>query len=330
MRAALSNTTDAEDLLHIHFSLGKAMEDAGENEKAIEHYSAGNRLRRSQLTYSPEDIRDQCRRTAALFTPAFLAARAGMGEPAGDPIFVVGLPRSGSTLVEQILSSHSQIEGTMELPDMMSIAARLRKTSEKRYPETLADLGAEELRALGREYIDRTRIQRHTDRPFFIDKMPNNWQHAGLIQLILPNAKIIDARRHPVGCCFSAWKQHFARGQGFTYDLAELGDYYRNYVALMQHFDGVAPGRIHRVIYERMVADTEAEVRRLLDYLGLPFEESCLGFWQNDRAVRTASSEQVRKPIFSDAVDHWRRFEPWLKPLIEALGPVVEAYPEAP
>ena len=194
----------------------------------------------------------------------------------------------------------------------------------------LAGLPPEDLRALGEEYLARTRIQRKTGRPFFIDKLPNNWAHAGLIHLILPRATIIDARRHPLSCCFSGFKQHFARGQHFTYSLPELGRYYRDYVELMAHFDAVLPGRVHRVIYERMVADTEGEVRRLLDHCGLPFDEACLEFHRNERAVRTASSEQVRQPIYQDALGQWRHFEAWLGPLEEALGPVLEAYPEAP
>jgi hypothetical protein len=226
------------------------------------------------------------------------------------------------------------IEGTMELPDIPAIAKRLgarkAKDQESAYPEVLAELSAEELRALGEEYLERTRGQRKLGRPLFIDKMPNNFAHVGLIRLILPNAKIIDARRHPLGCCFSGFKQHFARGQGFTYDLTDLGRYYADYVALMAHFDAVAPGRVHRVIYERMVADPESETRALLDYCGLPFEDACLRFYENDRAVRTASSEQVRRPIFTDGLDQWRNFEPWLDPLKAALGSVLEAYPDAP
>ncbi len=274
-------------------------------------------------------------RTRALFTTEFLAARRGGGSPARDPIFIVGLPRSGSTLVEQILASHSQVEGTMELPDLLAIVQGLDRApgsakDRGAYPESVAGLSAAELAALGEDYLARTRIHRRTERPLFIDKLPNNWLHVGLIQLILPNATIIDARRHPLGCCLSGFKQHFARGQAFTYDLAGIGRYYRDYVALMAHFDAVSPGKIHRVIYERMVADTEREVRALLDHVGLPFEEACLRFWTNDRAVRTASSEQVRQPIFDDAVDHWRNFEPWLGPLKDALGPVLDAYPDAP
>jgi hypothetical protein len=222
----------------------------------------------------------------------------------------------------------------MELPEMMIIASRLQsRVDEGEFADLrtmIASLTPADRRRLGEEYVDRTRVHRQTDAPFFVDKMPNNWQHVGLIQQILPNAKIIDARRHPIGCCFSGWKQHFARGQTFTYDLVDIGRYYGDYVAHMATFDAAAPGRVHRVIYEQMVADTKAEVERLLAYLGLPFEDACLAFWQTERAVRTASSEQVRQPIFKDAVEHWKHFEPWLGPLVGALGPVVEAYPEAP
>jgi hypothetical protein len=240
---------------------------------------------------------------------------------------VIGLPRSGSTLIEQILSSHSMIEGTMELPDIGAIARELGerklRSQPTKYPEVLADLDADQLRALGESYIERTRVQRRTSKPLFTDKMPNNWLHAGLIMMILPNAKIIDARRHPMASCFSAFKQHFARGQAFTYDLGELGRYYRDYVELMAHFDAVAPGRVYRVQYERLVLDTEVEVRRVLDYCGAPFEQACLEFYAAERAVRTASSEQVRRPIFREGLEQWRHYEPWLGSLREALGPAV-------
>jgi hypothetical protein len=256
-----------------------------------------------------------------------------VGCPAPDPIFIVGLPRSGSTLLEQILASHSRVEGTAELTDIITISRRLGEKSRKnpagKYPEILAELPPERFRELGESYLETTRIQRG-DRPFFIDKMPNNFQHIGLIHLILPNAKIIDARRHPMACCFSGFKQHFARGQHFSYSLEDIGRYYRDYVELMAHFDVVLPGRVHRVVYERMVEDTETEVRRLLEYCGLPFEDACLRFYENERAVRTASSEQVRQPIFRDAIEHWRNYEPWLGPLKSALGPVLESYPDAP
>jgi tetratricopeptide (TPR) repeat protein len=332
MRAQLARSDlAAADRYHFHFAVGKALEDQGSWEEAFRHYEQGNRLRRSQISYDAEENANHVARSKALFSRMFFAERTGFGSDAPDPIFIVGLPRSGSTLLEQILSSHSAVEGTMELPDVISIARvlgeRKNRSQESKYPDVLATLGAAEFRALGERYIEQTRIQRKTDAPFFIDKMPNNFAHIGLIHLMLPRAKIIDARRHPLGCCFSAFKQHFARGQSFTYDLAELGRYYRDYVELMAHFDEVLPGRVHRVIYERMIDDTEVETRRLLEYCGLPFEEGCLRFYENERAVRTASSEQVRQPIYREAIDHWRHFEPWLDPLKEALGPVLDAYP---
>jgi len=335
MRAQLTRTDlSEEDRFHLHFALGKALEDAGDYAESFRNYADGNALRRSGLDYDAAETSRHVARSKALFTPAFFEGRAGQGCAAEDPIFILGLPRAGSTLVEQILASHSQVEGTQELPDIITLAKRLggRKLrgEEDRYPEILEALSAEELAALGAEFLESTRIQRKTSRPMFIDKMPNNWLHAGLIHLILPNAKIIDARRHPLGCCFSGFKQHFARGQGFTYGLEDIGRYYRDYVELMAHFDAVLPGRIHRVIYEQMIADTETEVRRLLDYCGLGFEENCLRFYETDRAVRTASSEQVRQPIFRSAVDHWQNYEPWLDSLKRALGPVLDAYPEAP
>ena len=335
MRAQLERSDlGPEDGYHLHFALGKAFEDAGAYAESFDHYRQGNALRRAAVDYDPEETAGHVRRSKELFTPAFFAARAGVGSRAPDPIFIVGLPRAGSTLIEQILSSHSMVEGTMELPDVIGIAKRLggrrRRSDVSSYPEALADLKPDEFRVLGEEFLDRTRIQRKLGRPFFIDKMPNNFAHIGLIHLMLPEARIVDARRHPLGCGFSGFKQHFARGQAFTYDLGEIGRYYADYVELMDHFDRVLPGRIHRVIYERMVEDPEAEVRRLLDYCGLPFEAGCLRFHENERAVRTASSEQVRQPIFTDAVEHWRNYEPWLDPLKAALGATLDAYPSAP
>ena len=324
----------ADDRFHFEFSLGKALEDAGEYEESFAHYVEGNRLRRQMIRYDADENAAHVERSKKLFTPGFFAERAGMGCQAPDPIFVVGLPRSGSTLIEQILASHSQVEGTMELPDVAMLArvvgGRTTRTSGSAYPRALEKFSEDELRALGERYLAQTRIQRKTPAPIFIDKMPNNFAHVGLIHLMLPNAKIVDARRHPLGCCFSAFKQHFARGQNFTYDLAEVGRYYRDYVELMAHFDAVLPGRVHRVLYENMVEDTEGEVRRLLAYCGLPFEEGVLRFHENQRAVRTASSEQVRQPIFKEGVDHWRHYEPWLAPLKEALGDVVSSYPATP
>jgi tetratricopeptide (TPR) repeat protein len=318
-----------EDRFHIHYALGKAYEDKADYERSFTHYAEGARIRRTGLDYKADETTQAAREHSALFTKAFFDARKGQGSPAPDPIFIVGLPRSGSTLIEQILASHSLVEGTMELPDIIAMAKRLGggKVRGGTYPSALADMSAEQIRALGEEYIARTRVQRKTDRPFFIDKMPNNSQHVGFIHLILPNAKIIDARRHPMGACFSAFKQHFARGQAFTYDLTDVGRYYADYADMMARFDEAAPGRVHRVLYEDMIENTEAEVRRLLDYLGLPFEAACLDFHTNTRAVRTASSEQVRQPIYSGALEQWRHYEPWLQPLKAALGTALDEYP---
>lgn len=335
MQAQLERTDiSEEDRFHLDFALGKAFEDIASYGPSFAHYAAGNALRKKGMGYDANETTSHLQRSRALFTPAFFAARPGHGAQAPDPIFILGLPRSGSTLIEQILASHSAIEGTMELPDIPALAKRLgarrRSDQESAYPEVLGELTAQDCLALGEEFLARTAHQRKLGRAFFIDKMPNNFAHVGLIHMILPKAKIIDARRHPLACCFSGFKQHFARGQGFTYDLEDLGRYYRDYVDLMAHFDAVLPGRVHRVIYERMVADPEAEVRALLDYCGLPFEAACLKFHENDRAVRTASSEQVRRPINTDGLDQWRHFEPWLDPLKVALGPVLEAYRDLP
>ena len=319
---------------HFEFALGKALEDRAEYADSFEHYLEGNTLRRATVAYSAEDTSNRTRRAKKVFTREFFQEREHFGAAAADPIFIVGLPRAGSTLIEQILSSHSAVEGTMELPEIISMTRSLRQLADSpqstSYHEVLATQNEQELRELGERYIERTRIHRKQDAPLFIDKMPNNFAHLALIHLALPNAKIIDARRHPLACCFSGFKQHFARGQNFSYSLDDIGRYYRDYVELMAHYDQVLPGRVHRVIYENMVDDTEAEVRRLLDYCGLPFEEQCLRFFENDRPVRTASSEQVRQPIYRDGVEHWRHYEPWLGPLKAALGPVLECYPAPP
>jgi tetratricopeptide (TPR) repeat protein len=322
-----------EDRYHLHFALGKALEDAQAYGESFEEYLRGNRLRKQSIRYFADELTERVRRSKALFTRQFFADRRGYGASSADPIFIIGLPRSGSTLLEQILSSHSRVEGTMELPDISAIAKKLSGVSGRsasNYPEVLTGLSAEDCRALGEEYIARTRIQRKSSAPRFIDKMPNNFTHLALMHLILPNATIIDARRHPLACCFSGFKQHFALGQHFSYDLTDIGRYYHDYVELMAHFDAVLPGRVHRVVYEALVADTGREVRALLAHCGLEYEESCLRFYENERAVRTASSQQVRQPIFRDAVDHWRHFDPWLLPLKQALGPVLDAYPNAP
>ena len=328
MQAALeSGEVSDEDSFHLHFALGKALEDRKEAEASFTHYAEGNRLRRAQLRHDPDEIQRHVERSTALLTQDFFAQRCGQGCEARDPIFIIGLPRAGSTLVEQILASHPAIEGTAELPDIPAITRRLggrkRWSEDTNYPECLAGLSANELQALGEEYLERASVQRSTDRPFFIDKLPNNWAHVGLIRLILPNAKIIDARRHPLACGFSNFKQHFARGQNWSYDLAEIGAYYREYVALMRHVDDELPGFVHRVVHEELVDDPELQVRRLLDFLELPYDPACLAFYENPRAVRTASSEQVRRPISREGLEQWKAFEPWLGPLKDALGPVL-------
>jgi tetratricopeptide (TPR) repeat protein len=335
MTAALSAPgLSREDLFHLHFALGKAHDDAAEPEGAFHHYAEGNRLRRELIGYDADETRRGVDRSIALFTPAFFTERDGWGSPAPDPVFILGMPRSGSTLLEQILASHAEVEGTMELPDIPALVRRLggrtRKSEESAYPEMLSTLGSDELRALGEEYLERARIHRKTDKPFFVDKMPNNWAHVGLIHLILPGARIVDARRHPLDCCFSNFRQHYARGQGFSYSLSDMGRYYADYVRLIAHFDRVLPGHIHRVVHERLIEEPEREIRALLDALGLPFDPACLRFHENKRAVRTASSEQVRRPINREGMDQWRAYEAHLGPLKEALGPVLDAYPEAP
>jgi tetratricopeptide (TPR) repeat protein len=332
MQAALADAAlGEEDRWHLEFALGKALEDAGDFEASFAHYQKGNSLRRAALDYDAAATTRNVSQVKALYTRDFLAARAGWGCAAPDPIFVVGLPRSGSTLIEQILSSHSKVEGTAELPDVIALARRLGERQEDgqgaRFAEKLSALDASDLTALGEEYLERTRVQRKTDRPFFIDKMPNNFVHTGLIHLMLPNARIIDARRHPLGSCFSGFKQHFARGQAFTYDLEEIGQYWRDYAELMAHFDEVLPGRVHRVQYEAMVADPETEIRALLAYCGLEFEPACLSFHETERPVRTASSEQVRQPLYASAVDHWQQYEKWLGPLKAALGKALDSTP---
>jgi predicted Zn-dependent protease len=330
----------ADDRLHFEFSLGKALEDEGSYEKSFASYARGNALRRQLHPYSAEENARFVGRCKRQYTLDFFAARESAGAPSADPIFIVGLPRAGSTLLEQILASHSRVEGTVELPDIPQIARELAgknaggerggRDYEAPFFDAVAALGPEQLRALGERYLASTRVHRKTDAPFFVDKMPNNCLYVGFIHLILPNAKIIDARRHPLGCCFSAFKQHFSRGQNFTYDLKDLGRYYRDYVELMAHFDAVLPGRVHRVFYESMIENTEAQIRRLLDFCGLPFEERCLRFYKNERPVRTASSEQVRRPIFKEGMEQWRHYEPWLGPLRQALGSVLERYPGVP
>lgn len=312
-----------DDRFHVEFALAKALHDLGRSDAAFAHLEAGNRLRREYHPFNAGHLSQLVDRNIELFTAEVLKSPGGSLAP--DPIFIVGMPRAGSTLVEQILSSHSLVEGTSELPDMPAIAR-----GRGNYPTSAVGLSAEERLEAGEKYLKRSAVQRRTNRPFFIDKLPNNWTFVPFIQLVLPNAKIIDARRHPLGCCFSNYRQHFARGQDFTYDLEDLGRYYSDYVRLMAHVDNVLPGRVHRVIYERMVDDTEREIRALLDYCGLEFEAACLSFYETDRAVRTPSSEQVRRPIYRDATEEWIPYEAHLGPLKGALGTVLDAYPDAP
>jgi tetratricopeptide (TPR) repeat protein len=310
-----------EDRYHLDFALGKALEDRKDFAASFAHYDAANSRRRAELNYDADKNHAQKELMKSVLTAEFFAARAGQGCMAPDPIFIVGLPRSGSTLLEQILASHSQVEGTMELPDITTMVDRLHQTQDRPfYPDVIAALSAAELKALGEEYLERTRGYRSQGRPLFIDKLPNNFQHIGFIALILPNAKIIDARRHPMACGFSCFKQHFARGQQYTYNQTDLGRFYSDYVSLMAHFDRVLPGRVIRVQYEDVVADLEASVRTLLEACKLPYEEECLRYYQNDRIVRTASSEQVRMPIFSEGLEQWRAYEKWLEPLKNALS----------
>lgn len=345
MRAQLaSGDLPVESRVQIQFALARALEDNADYAAAFEYLKEANATKRATLSYNAEMTSVYVMNCKSLFTRKFLAERAGWGDKARDPIFVVGMPRSGSTLVEQILASHPAIEGTMELRILPYLVARLsakglaqnRNThvhpvlatdTQAPYPENLRNLDAESALSLGTEYLQKTRGHRTLDRTFFVDKMPDNFAHIGLIQLILPNAKIIDVRRHPLSCCASNFRHNFAVGKDFTYGLTDLGRYYRDYLDIMSNFDNVLPGRIHRIFYEQMIETPESEIRRLLEYMELPFDENCLRFYENKRIVRTASSEQVRMPIFKDALDSWQHFEQWLAPLKTSLGPALDAYP---
>lgn len=316
-----------EDRLQLDFALGKALEDAGEYGASFQHYERGNTLRRRAVSYEADLNTRFVERLKKMYSADFFAARDRSGCEAPDPIFIVGLPRSGSTLLEQILASHSQVEGTRELPDIQGFALELgireSRIDSPQFAESLEAMTRDELQALGRRYLDQTRPSRVGGKPYFIDKTPSNFFHVGLIQLILPKARIIDARRSALACCFSNFKQHFQAGVWFSYNLDDIGRFYRSYVQLMAHYDCVLPGRVHRVQYERLVSDLPGEVRKLLAYCGLPFEEQCLRFHETRRVVQTASSEQVRKPLFAEGVDQWRNFEPWLGELKLALGDVI-------
>jgi tetratricopeptide (TPR) repeat protein len=336
--------TQPVDRYHLCFALGKALEDRGDYAQSWEYYERGNMLKRAQSRYRPEITETNTRRQVEVCTAEFFAARVGAGTPDPDPIFIVGLPRSGSTLIEQILASHSQVEGTHELPEIQSFVRELQgrdpDPDDPRYPGVLSGLTLEDFRTLGERYMQDTRayrgaatlatsaIQPVAPRPFFIDKMPNNFRHVGLIHLMLPNAKIIDARREPMACCCGNWQQLFASGQEFTYGIESIARYYRTYLELMRHWDAVLPGKVLRVQYEDLVEDLEGHVRRILSFCGLEFEPACLEFHKTERSVRTASSEQVRQPLFRSGLDQWRHYEPWLGPLRNALGDALQRYRE--
>lgn len=332
MLAALNTPGLAdEERVNLHYALGKATEDAGQPDLAFTHYATGASLRLQLHPYDADKTTQLLIRSQDTYTAQLFAEREGQGCTDPAPIFIVGMPRAGSTLVEQILASHPLVEGTMELPDMPWLSRELEQMGAAedslRYPERVAQLDADTLRRLGELYLERTRVHRKKGTPFFIDKLPNNFLYVGLIHLILPKARVIDVRRHPMACCFSNFKQHFALGQGFSYSLTDMGLFYRDYVNWMAHIDQVLPGRVHRVIYEDLVEDPETQVRAMLAYCGLAFDEACLRFHENARAVRTASAEQVRRPINRDGLDQWRQFEPWLGPLRESLGTLVDTYP---
>ncbi len=319
MLASLELTTLSHmDRVYLHFALGKAFEDAADVERAFYHLEAGNHLKKAQSRYLARQMTDEFTAQKQVCDATLVRRGRDAGYPANDPIFIVGLPRSGSTLLEQILSSHSQVDGTLELPNILSYTHEIRR-SEAGYPNALRELSDDELRAFGQRYIEETRIHR-AGAPFFVDKMPNNFRHIGFIKMILPNARIIDARREPMSCCFSNFKQLFAEGQEFTYSLEDIARYYRDYVDLMDHWNVVLPGEVLKVQHEDVVDDLESQVARILDFCGLEFEASCVEFHKTERSVRTPSSEQVRQPIFRDSLEAWRKFEPWLEPLKQELG----------
>jgi tetratricopeptide (TPR) repeat protein len=327
MRRIAADPGSAAQHLPVSFALGKALEDRKQYEESFRHYSLGNALRRAEARYNREARERSVQLREALFTPEFFAARRGMGCPRPDPIFIVGMPRAGSTLLEQILASHSQVDGTLELPEIPRLVKQFRARRPEeldRFATVVAALTPQELRRLGEIYLEETQPYR-AGAPLFIDKMPGNFQDVGFIQLILPNARIIDARRDAMACCFSNFKQLFGNGQEFSYGLEDVGHYYRHYVRLMDHWDRVLPGKVLRVWHSDTVNDFEGTVRRILDYCGLPFESSCLEFYKTERSVRTVSSEQVRRPINREGLELWRHYEPWLGPLKEALGPLAQA-----
>ncbi|HEX3429419.1 MAG TPA: sulfotransferase [Rhizomicrobium sp.] len=320
------------DRMYLHFALGKAYADRKNYPKSFDSYARANAMKRPTIRYDADWLGGQIAQLKALFRREFFEDRAASGADSAAPIFVVGLQRAGSTLVEQILDSHPAIEATAELPDITLLAEHLAETVGRDmglgYPDVLATLDRASLRNLGENYLETTRFRRVRARPFFVDKSPYNFLHVGMIRLILPKATIIDVRRHPLACCWSNFSAHFESGALFAYRMSELGRAYAEYVELMAHFDRVLPGYVVRVVYEDLVADPEREIRRLLDHIGLPFDDACLSFHENRRAMDSVSSEQVRRPIFRDALDQWRNYEPWLEPLKTALGPVLQTWRE--
>lgn len=327
--AETSPDTSVVDRYHLRFALGKAHEDRGEYDASWRHYERGNALKREESHYRPEIIETNTRRQIDTCTREFFASNSGVGDASRDPIFIVGLPRAGSTLLEQILASHSQVDGTQELADIPRIVLELQgrdpDLDDPRYPGVLAEMQPEDFRRMGEKYLRDTRSYRG-DAPRFIDKMPNNFRHLGLIHLMFPNATIIDARREPMACCFSNLKQLFASGQEFSYSMQDIARYYRTYLELMEHWDRVLPGRVLRVHHEDVVDDLEGNVRRILDFCGLPFEAACLEFHKTARSVRTASSEQVRRPIYRDGMDQWTKYAAYLEPLRGMLGDALTRY----
>jgi hypothetical protein len=317
-----------DDRVHMCFALGKALEDKAAYEESFTYYERGNILKQEIVKHRRDFLEKRVVAQKSVCTADLFEAREKVGCPARDPIFIVGLPRAGSTLLEQILASHSMVDGTLELPNVIALTQRLRgpigQTAESernpRYPKILAELDHDYFRRFGEQFIEETRVYRQ-GAPTFIDKNPNNFFHIGLIKLMLPNAKVIDARRHPMACCFSGFKQLFGQGQEFSYGLQEIGDYYRRYVELMDHWEEVLPGFVLRVKHEEVVDDLETQVRRMLEFCELPFEKACLEFHRTERSVRTPSSEQVRQPIFKSSLEQWRNFESHLGPLLGALGP---------
>jgi len=333
MQAQLDRTDlPVGDRIGIEFALGKALEDEAQYAASFAHYEAGNSAQLAQAPHDPDYLPALTRRYETLFTPEFFAVRAGMGDPSPDPIFILGMPRSGSTLVEQMLASHPAIEGVSELPEMPRLTRMLGglgvDPARAAFPDSLAALTGPQLAGLGGEYLRRASRWRRTDRPFFVDKLPMNFVSIGLIRMILPNARIIDVRRHPLGCGFSVFKQYFPSGLSFSTSSAAIGRFYADYIRMMDLWDERLPGVVHRTVYERLVADPEREIRSLLDHIGVPFDPGCLGFHDSARAVRTPSAEQVRRPLYTEAVEHWRHYDAWLGPMKDALGDVLEHYPE--